>query len=112
MEECVKCRKCLCLTPLLLKSEITHRLNRIFLFFYRTTSPAIVLSKVLRTWKRQKQFNLLSTIATHDEHEQITDHDQDKFTNEFLTNRIPASQFQKFILSAGASLASLIDPHR
>lgn len=80
------------------------------MFSYRTVSPAIVLSTVQRTYQRPKHFNFLSTIAAHDEQERVTD--QDKFTKEFLRNRIPASQLQKFILSAGASLASLIDPHR
>lgn len=50
-----------------------------------------------------------SSFAVHESPEPISD---DKFTKEFLTNRIQATQFQKCILSAGASLASLIDPHR
>lgn len=79
--------------------------------FYRSLpAAAIVLSKVQQTCQRQLNFNLLSTIAANEEHAQVAD--QDKFTKEFLTNRIPATQFQKILLTAGASLASLIDPHR
>lgn len=36
----------------------------------------------------------------------------DKFTAEFQRNYIPTSAVQRFILSAGSSIASLIDPHR
>lgn len=70
----------------------------------------MVLSKLQKTCPARTRFNLLSTIAADEAPEHQTE--PDKFTKEFLTNRIPASQFQKIILSAGASLASLIDPHR
>lgn len=36
----------------------------------------------------------------------------DKFTKEFLSNRIEVTPFQKFLLSAGSSVASIFDPHR
>ncbi|XP_053674143.1 ubiquinone biosynthesis protein COQ4 homolog, mitochondrial [Anopheles nili] len=38
--------------------------------------------------------------------------DMDEFTKEFLRNRIPVSNIQKLVLSAGSSLAALIDPRR
>uniref|UniRef100_A0A182QJL2 Ubiquinone biosynthesis protein COQ4 homolog, mitochondrial n=1 Tax=Anopheles farauti TaxID=69004 RepID=A0A182QJL2_9DIPT len=38
--------------------------------------------------------------------------EMDEFTQEFQRNRIPVSDIQRLILSAGSSLASLIDPRR
>lgn len=40
--------------------------------------------------------------------EEITD----EFTKEFKKNRIKTTDFQKLLLSAGSSIAALIDPHR
>lgn len=69
-----------------------------------------VLLKLQRTTRLQLTLNHLSTIASQENHHQFPEND--KFTKEFLANRIPATQFQKILLSAGASLASLINPHR
>lgn len=41
-----------------------------------------------------------------------TQYADDEFTREFLNNRIQVTNFQRLILSAGSSLAALVNPHR
>lgn len=38
--------------------------------------------------------------------------EMDEFTKEFLRNRIEVSDIQRLILSAGSSVAALVDPRR
>lgn len=49
--------------------------------------------------------------TTIDNTQSILNND-DVFNNEFLKNNIPITSAQKFLLSAGSSIASLINPHR
>ncbi|KAJ6640711.1 Ubiquinone biosynthesis protein COQ4 like, mitochondrial, partial [Pseudolycoriella hygida] len=72
--------------------------------------PNITLTCVTRSCQRHLNVSFLSTAAVHEEHGPISE--GDKFTKEFLQNHVPSTQFQKIILSAGSSLASLINPHR
>ena len=46
------------------------------------------------------------------EEETIEDETLDKFTKEFLGNQIKVTEFQRILLTAGSSIASLLDPRR
>lgn len=52
--------------------------------------------------------------ATTPTDEQLQTHQRrmDEFTQEFLKNQIKVSDIQRFILSAGSSIAALVDPRR
>ncbi|KFB50840.1 AGAP005199-PB-like protein [Anopheles sinensis] len=55
----------------------------------------------------------LSTTIPTDDQPSATDRQQmDEFTKEFLRNQIKVSDVQRIILSAGSSLAALVDPRR
>lgn len=59
-------------------------------------------------------FSMANSITVDKSNETNTENTEnlDKFTKEFLGNRIEVTPFQKFLLSAGSSLASIFDPHR
>ncbi|XP_058121382.1 ubiquinone biosynthesis protein COQ4 homolog, mitochondrial [Anopheles ziemanni] len=55
----------------------------------------------------------LSITIPTDDQQSTTDRQQmDEFTKEFLRNQIKVSDVQRIILSAGSSLAALVDPRR
>lgn len=66
----------------------------------------------------RKNVSFAFTVLDKQTHETPTSHNPDslrpidKFTAEFQRNYIPTSAVQRFILSAGSSITSLIDPHR
>lgn len=44
--------------------------------------------------------------------EELEEKELDPFTQEFLKNQIKINEFQRVLLSAGSSLATLLDPRR
>lgn len=56
------------------------------------------------------------THAASGDHDATTDHvpppATDRFSVEFQRNHIPTTPFQRFVLSAGSSVAALVNPHR
>uniref|UniRef100_A0A182N1R3 Ubiquinone biosynthesis protein COQ4 homolog, mitochondrial n=1 Tax=Anopheles dirus TaxID=7168 RepID=A0A182N1R3_9DIPT len=59
-----------------------------------------------------KQAVASSATAGNDAAHQSPPQEMDEFTQEFQRNRIPVSDLQRLILSAGSSMAALIDPRR
>lgn len=51
-------------------------------------------------------------MATYIKESHDNSNQPDDFTKEFLANRIEMSPFQKIFLTAGSSIAALLDPHR
>lgn len=76
------------------------------------------LSSTTRLGTYRKNVSFAITALDKETNETPTSHTPDslrpidRFTAEFQRNYIPTSAVQRFILSAGSSIASLIDPHR
>lgn len=63
------------------------------------------------TTQSTKQHELQQKENKNDE-ETLDDESLDRFTKEFLGNKIKVSEFQRMLLSAGSSIAALLDPRR
>lgn len=78
------------------------------------------LTPICRQLNLTGNYNGIKTITTHvpgndDQFHAFQQHQQnndDKLRQEFESNRIEISNFQRLILSAGSSVAALINPHR
>lgn len=76
---------------------------------HRATHRAWRLSRLLGSRSATTQ------TADSDQHKSAESEAQqaaDEFTKEFLQNQIKLTEFQKLVLSAGSSIAALIDPRR
>lgn len=91
---------------------------RNFITMFRVTRSIATLSGI-------KSSHLIRAITTHSfkrhEHHQKEEKNNDEapeaenldeFTKEFLGNRIKVSDFQRLLLTAGSSIAALLDPRR
>lgn len=72
--------------------------------------------------KSSRSFRAITTQSTEQhepsqgqniiEEENMKDENLDQFTKEFLGNRIKVTPFQRILLTAGSSIAALLDPRR
>ena len=72
--------------------------------------------------KSSRLFRAITTQSTEqheprqkqnvNEDETVNDENLDQFTKEFLGNKIKISEFQRMLLTAGSSIAALLDPRR
>lgn len=84
------------------------------ILFYRHLKPGRVcrsLTTALTSLNETTKFNDNNNNINIDNEETVK-REETQFTKEFNANRIPLTDIQRFILSAGSSVAALLNPRR
>lgn len=77
--------------------------------FYKISNSLLIRTIILSP---KRHLNTTTSSETEAVHNVNVEENLDEFTKEFLQNRIETSQLQKLILTAGSSLAALLNPRR
>lgn len=80
---------------------------------YRQLKPGrMCRSRTLTTTPKLYETIKFGDYTDNNEDERFKQNEDTQFAKEFYANRIPITDIQRFILSAGSSVASLLNPRR
>lgn len=95
-----------------------------FLCFYRPLAMMFRLTRSMLALSGTKSSRYIQSATTqstkqearksenNNDEETADDESLDRFTKEFLGNKIKVTEFQRMLLTAGSSIAALLDPRR